>query len=71
MEITILELHAYNKLMEEGAVPPILCPLDPEHMVTTPWVDEKERACQKCWACGTKKYLSQRQVDEIRLLLKV
>jgi hypothetical protein len=69
MEITIQELHKYNSLVEDGLVPPILCILDETHMRTTPWVDEKDRVCQKCWACGTKIFLGQERADVIKLLI--
>ena len=59
----------YNSLIETGTVPPIPCPINSDHMRTLPWIDEKDRVCQKCWACNTKIFLSQKKVDVIKLLI--
>lgn len=69
MEITIQELHKYNLLVETKTVPEIPCPKDSTHMRTLPWVDENDRVCQKCWACNTKLFLSQRDIGMIKLLI--
>jgi len=70
MEITIQELHKYNSLVEVGIAPEIKCPMDENHMRTLPWLDEKDRVCQKCFACGTKIFLGQDKVRVIKLLIK-
>lgn len=69
MEITIQELHKYNLLVETDTVPSIPCPLDSEHMRTLPWVDEKDRVCQKCWACNTKLFLNDEKIKMIKFLI--
>jgi hypothetical protein len=69
VEITIQELHKYNLLVETGTVPPIPCPINPEHMRTLPWVDEDDKVCQKCFACNSKVFLGQKNIGVIKLLI--
>lgn len=69
MEITIQELHNYNSLVELNAVPSIPCPINEDHMRTTPWVDEEGNVCQKCWACNTKIFLGQKKIEVIKFLI--
>ena len=69
MQITIQELHKYNSLVEEGLVPPILCPKDESHMRTLPWMDSDDKVCQKCFGCNTKIFLSQDAETAIKVLI--
>ena len=69
MELKIQELHQYNSLVELGVAPAIMCPRDDNHMRTLPWLDDKDRVCQKCFACNTKIFFSQQQVEGLRKVI--
>jgi len=55
--ITIQELHAYNKLVEKGVAPGVICPIDPLDGNMIPWSNENEEPCFWCLACNAKSYL--------------
>lgn len=66
--ITIQELHRYNDMVDAGFLPPIPCPMDPEHMPPVPFVKDDEPILW-CLECDSKLFLGQRKVTMIKKLI--
>ena len=68
MDITIQEVHYYNRLAENFQAEPILCPYDDNsfsHIILTK-IDDDEKVYFKCITCDSKFYPGINLIQRIK-----
>lgn len=67
--LTFQEIHAYNKIAEQGNAKKILCPMDNEHGMLTPAWGDDEFVSFICLSCKAKIKPGYKMVVEIKKVL--